>query len=156
MSDEFDFGDFFEEPEGRPRDSKVDDAKALLLERFFSRKASKEVFYGRQLEVKLERKFFHWITKKALNELVQEGSIAFCEESAGYLKAHFYWPPRHRYPRRQIRETLALIAEFSDPNFTRRFRATRRTSRRRGVCADWISDQADEGASGRKVCLDQD
>lgn len=118
MSDEFDFGDFFEEPEGRPRDSKVDDAKALLLERFFP-EGSKEVFYGRQLEVKLERKFFHWITKKALNELVQEGSIAFCEESAGYLKAHFYWPRRHRYPRRQIRETLALIAEFSDPNFTR-------------------------------------
>jgi hypothetical protein len=29
------------------------------------------------------------------------------------------WPPRHRYPRRQIREILGLINEFSDPAFTR-------------------------------------
>jgi hypothetical protein len=118
MTDDFDFEDHFAETEGRPRDSKVDDAKAVLVERFFP-EGSKEVFYGRQLEVKLEREFFHWITKKALNELVQEGSVAFCKESAGYLKAHFYWSRRHRYPRRQIRKTLALIAEFSDPNFTR-------------------------------------
>lgn len=33
--------------------------------------------------------------------------------------AHFYWPRRHRYARRQIAETLNLIAEFSHPEFTR-------------------------------------
>jgi hypothetical protein len=78
-----------------------------------------EVYYGRQLEIFIERQFFHWITKKALNELVLESKIASAIEQAGYHKAHFYYPRRHRYPRRQIKETLDLIAEFSDPVFTR-------------------------------------
>src|SRR5262249_31262404 len=72
-----------------------------------------------QLEVALEREFFHWITKKALNELAQEHRINFVAESTAHHKAHFYWPLRHRYPRRQIREILAIIAEFSNPDFTR-------------------------------------
>jgi hypothetical protein len=108
----------FDEPEERPRDSKVDEAKTVLLGRFFP-DDGRVVYYGRQLEVALERTFFHWITKKALNELAQEGSVNFGVENTEHHKAHFYWPLRHRYPRRQIRETLRIIAEFSNPDFTR-------------------------------------
>jgi hypothetical protein len=32
--------------------------------------------------------------------------------------AHFYWPTRHRYPRRQVRASAHLIAEFSAPTIT--------------------------------------
>jgi hypothetical protein len=66
----------------------------------------REVYYGRQLEVALEDIFFHWITEKALNELAEERRINFSEESTEHHRAHFYWPRRHRYPRRQIGETL--------------------------------------------------
>lgn len=118
MSDDFDFGDYFEERAERPRDGKVDEAKAVLLARYFS-EGAQSVYYGRQLEVALERDFFHWITKKALNELAQEGSVNFIEERTDLYAAHFYWPLRHRYARRQIRQTLALIDEFSNPAFTR-------------------------------------
>ncbi len=118
MSDDFDFGDYFDGKRERPRDSKVGEAKAVLLARYFP-EDGRNVYYGRQLEVALEREFFHWITKKALNELAQEGSINFAEERTDLYTAHFYWPVRHRYPRRQIRQTLALIHEFSDPVFTR-------------------------------------
>jgi hypothetical protein len=118
MSDDFDFGDYFEEREERPRDSKVDEARAVLLARYFP-EDSRNVYYGRQLEIALEREFFHWITKKALNELAQEGRVKFAEEKTALYAAHFYWPLRHRYPRRQIRQTLALIDEFSNPVFTR-------------------------------------
>lgn len=118
MSDDYDFGDYFDRPIERPRDSKVDEAKAVLLARFFP-DGSQRVYYGRQLEVALERTFFHLITKKALNELAQEGSVKFVEEKTDRYEAHFYWPLRHRYARRQIRQTLALIDEFSNPTFTR-------------------------------------
>ena len=100
-----------------PHDRKVDEAKAVLLSRFFPEDGT-GVYYGRQLEIWLEKEFFHWITKKALNELVQERKIKFEAVQAGHHKAHFYCPRRHRYPRRQINEILGLIAEFSDPVFT--------------------------------------
>lgn len=115
MSDDFDNG-FYEEK--RPRDHVVDAAKQVLLDRHFPRDGT-QVYYGRQLEVWLERTFFHWITKKALNELVAEHRINFTPETTEHYTAHFYWPLRHRYPRRQIAEILGLIAEFSRPDFSR-------------------------------------
>ncbi len=116
MSDDNDEPD--EERAERPRDSKVDEARRILMERFFPAEG-RGVYYGRQLEVALEGEFFHWITKKALNELAAGRRINLAVEQTGTHQAHFYWPLRHRYPRRQIRETLALIAEFSSPDFTR-------------------------------------
>jgi len=113
MSDNYE-QPFFE----RPRDRQIDVAKGVLIERFFPDDGT-TVYYGRQLEVALEREFFHWITKRALNELAEERTINFAEEKTDHHVAHFYWPRRHRYPRRQIRDTLALIKEFSDPTFTR-------------------------------------
>lgn len=102
----------------RRRDRKVDEAKSDLMAKFFV-EGGQEVFYGRQLEVWLERSFFHWITRKALVELREEKRIGFSEEATAQHKAHFYWPKRHRYPRRQIAEIVRLIDEFSEPEFTR-------------------------------------
>jgi hypothetical protein len=119
MSDEIDEypgGDEIGGP--RPRDHKIDDAKAVLMARFFPDDAQ-GVYYGRQLEIALENEFFHWITKKALNELAAEGKIKFNQERLDHHVAHFYSPRRHRYPRRQIGKTIKLIAEFSEPTFTR-------------------------------------
>jgi hypothetical protein len=65
-----DYFDEFEEEEAeeRPRDVKIDEAKSFLLQELLAKK-SDEVFYQRQIEVRFERQFFHWITAKALNEL---------------------------------------------------------------------------------------
>ena len=62
---------------------------------------------------------FHWITGRALRELVDERKIGFDAGQSGTIQAHFYRPLRHRYPRRQIKDILKLIAEFSNPDFTR-------------------------------------
>ena len=110
-----------EEPKaeaGRTRDRQIDAAKQVLMARFFQ-DAGTAVYYGRQLEIALEDEFFHWITKKALNELVEEGQIKFELGRLDHHVAHFYMSRRHRYPRRQISQTIGLIAEFSDPTFTR-------------------------------------
>ncbi len=77
-----------------------------------------DVYYARQIEIFLEKQFFHWITQRALSALVEERKIGFQEASSGPRIAHFYYPRRHRYARRQIREIIGLIDEFSEPVFT--------------------------------------
>jgi hypothetical protein len=54
-----------------------------------------------------------------LNELAESGKVGFIEEQLEQHKAHFFYPARHRYPRRQIKEIIGLIASFSEPSFTR-------------------------------------
>ena len=117
MIDNFDI-DYLEEPPERPRDRKVDEAMGVLPNDYFPR-GSRNVYYGRQLEVALERSFFHWITSRALRELVRENAIHFSVEKTERYNAHFYWTYGHRYPRRQMKQTLGLIDEFSEPVFTR-------------------------------------
>jgi len=107
-------GEFYEA--APPRDNQIDAAKEVLLARFFP-DDGENVYYGRQLEILLEEEFFHWITKKALNELAQSRLIATKAEATPQFTAHFYWPRRYRYPRRKVRETLELIAAFSRPQF---------------------------------------
>ncbi len=111
--DEAGFGD--DAP--RRRDGKTDVAKQVLMDKYLG--AGTRVFYARQLEIWMENEFFHWITGRALNELKAEGRIGGETEVLGTHTANFYYPLRHRYPRRQIGETLKLIAEFSEPRFTR-------------------------------------
>ena len=101
----------------RPRDRAIDEAKAVIVERFF-RDDMRQVYYGRQIEVALENNYFHWITKRALNELAASREIIFETDESKRYSPHFYWPRRHRYPRRQIAEIGRLVAEFSEPNFT--------------------------------------
>ena len=118
MSDEF-YEEFYsDEEEDRPRDNKIDEAKRILIENFFP-DDGEGVYYGRQLEIFLEKAFFHWITKKALNELVSERKIKLDVEKLEHHVAHFYSSRQHRYARRQIKQTISLIAEFSEPTFTR-------------------------------------
>src|SRR5215467_1190529 len=77
--DPFDEPDFdpeaIREPESElARDSFVDLAKSDLITLFGEE--SESVFYQRQLQVMFEGKYFHWITVRALSELVQEGVLA--------------------------------------------------------------------------------
>lgn len=103
--------------EGRSRDTKIDEAKKVIFEKYFSEGVG--VFYSRQIEIWMERDFFHWITNRALSELAKEGKISSTIEEFKHFKAHFYYPKKHRYPRRQISEIMKLIARFSDSTFTR-------------------------------------
>ena len=57
-----------------PRDPHLDQAKADLMEWFEAKQVG--VFYGRQIEVIFEKKYFHWITHKALKELTNGGLVA--------------------------------------------------------------------------------
>src|SRR5207253_1094824 len=79
----------------------------------------REVFYGRQIEVLFERRFFHWITTRALGELASEGAIQFVRTPRAPKEVKFYWSRRNRYWRRQVASALMLIQEYSREEWTR-------------------------------------
>ena len=107
-----------EEPDhhGSESDPKVDEAKAKLGA-FFAQN-SKQVFFEQQLKVILEDEFFHWVTTRALRLLVAQGHLATDLVVSKPFSVRFYRMPDHRYWKRQAREILALIAEYSAPSFT--------------------------------------
>lgn len=131
-----------EEEEGRPRDAKTDEAKEVLLAYF--RGNPSRVFYERQLVVMFEQArrprpylegegFFHWITVRALDEMVDEREIrsvllplakavtdaaikAEGEIIAG-PRMRFFWARRARYVARQAETIRKLVMQFSRTEF---------------------------------------
>jgi len=80
--------------------------------------ADKEaVFYMRQIQVKYEKEFYHWITRNAITSLVKEGflkQINFSVSSSGNpLNFHFFVHHTNRYPKRDINYLANIVAEFS-------------------------------------------
>lgn len=120
--DSFDEPDFdpdrIREPElDLARDSYVDLAKSDLTDLFLQNPES--VFYQRQLQVMLEDKYFHWITVRALAELVGERVLAselVPLPGTGYIT--FYRATDYRYWKRDADEVVKLVARFSESTFT--------------------------------------
>jgi len=105
-----------------PRDGYVDLAKLELLRLFEGE--SESVFYQRQLQVMFEKEFFHWVTVRALTELVGEGKIAVevvqlqPERGTGTGTIVFYRSTTYRYWKRDADEVMKLVSRFSEPSFT--------------------------------------
>jgi hypothetical protein len=130
-----DWDDYPSEPEEEeyPRDSRIDITKQSLG-RFFSLDENKNsVFYLTQLQVIFERSIanitdrptYHWITAKAIGELVDEGVLnnEYASFIAGQanrtIRVRFIFHPRCRYTRRAITRKTDIIRRFSEPNVTR-------------------------------------
>jgi len=154
MGDDYDYEPDYEEAEPeRPRDRKIDEAKAVLMEEYFSKGTN--VYYARQLEIWQEKQFFHWITARALREFAEERQISFSVNMSGTHKTHFYYPFRHRYPRRQITQTLKLITEFSDPTFTRVLGRHGEMLVESGLARTGFRISATQGEGGRRAGLEE-
>lgn len=93
-------------------------AKEAVAELFDASPA--EVFYGRQLEVRMESKFFHWITNRAARKLVEEGGIRaeWVERSAG-LRLRFYFSRRCRYWKRKAARAAAMVERYANEGFSK-------------------------------------
>ncbi|MEW6660538.1 MAG: hypothetical protein AB1424_17990 [Thermodesulfobacteriota bacterium] len=106
--------DYYEE---QPRDSNIDRAKILIYTELFE-KEPENVFYGRQIQVLFEDKFFHWITEKALKELVAEGTIKYEEMVLkDKVSIRFYMTRNNRYWKRKAESKRKLIAQYSTTEF---------------------------------------
>jgi hypothetical protein len=101
-----------------PRDPQLDPAMQVVREWFDAH--PDEIFYGRQLEVILEKKYFHWITHKALKELTKDGTLQseLRTTNKGNL-LRLYWSRRLRYSRRAAQRLAEKVDEHSDPDLSR-------------------------------------
>lgn len=109
----------FEEPEPeRPADPQLKLARAEVAEFFESNHT--QVFYSRQVEVRLEEKYFHWITNRAIRELLADRTIkgdTFKLRSGGDI--HLLWNKSFRYYRRSARRVMELVEQYSSNEFAR-------------------------------------
>lgn len=75
------------------------------------------MFFSRQLEVQLEGEFFHWVTNRALRELVDGGYVKReVRQLATGGTVTLVWHRSYRYYRREAADVVALVEEYADPN----------------------------------------
>lgn len=105
--------------EGTARPPDPVEGKAVEAVRSFFDRNRDRVFSSRQVEVAFERTYFHWVTHRAINLLVEERSIGREQRKlASGAPVNFLWHRSNRYTRRQMREVQSLIERYSDSSFT--------------------------------------
>jgi hypothetical protein len=113
-----DYFDYYGEEE-RKADYKVIEAKTVIKDIFTN--DPDKVFYRKQLEVFLEKSFFHWITAQAIKELVEEEFLLQEErllyEPAG-TKVSFIFSRKNRYYKRKIKKYLEIVKAYSNPSIS--------------------------------------
>lgn len=78
------------------------------------------VFYIRQLQVKLEKKYYHWITNNAMIGLLKLGYLRdFRIPKERGTSARFFIHRSNRYGRRTINSIEKIIQEYSQDHITR-------------------------------------
>jgi len=110
--------DEYPEEEYKERDYKIDEAKEELKGFFTEHK--EEVFYLKQTQVINEKKFYHWITAKAINELESIDEVLRSEERTliGKTRVKFFFNKKLRYYKRKINRNLEIIREYSNPDIS--------------------------------------
>ncbi|MBS1661477.1 MAG: hypothetical protein JST68_10550 [Bacteroidetes bacterium] len=85
----------------------------------FLDKNKEKVFYGRQLEVIHENKYFHWVTNRALRLLVAEGYILSEKRALKWGGTiTIYWHKSFRYFKREAAKLIKIVEEYSDDSIT--------------------------------------
>lgn len=106
--------DEWEIPEERAADPAQELAAVVLRELF--RKNTQRVFFTRQLQVLLERDFFHWVTYRAVKQIEREGLIrSERREMASGGSIVIYWHRSNRYYKRDAARLVRLVDEYSNP-----------------------------------------
>ena len=101
--------------EERGDDSYEQDVRKSLIELFHENQ--KKVFFSRQLEVRFENDYFHWVTNRAVRALITDG---FIKQETRKIKSggeiHLLWHPNFRYYKREAATVIRLVEEYSNPN----------------------------------------
>lgn len=113
--------DFYEEPEEREEyapDSYFQEAQAEIWGLYENDRDS--VFYLRQLQVKFEKNYFHWVTNNALLGLLKIGYLKdYRIEGTSGTSTRYFFHRSNRYPKRAINELEKVIRSYSEDNVTR-------------------------------------
>jgi hypothetical protein len=72
------------------------------------------VFYGRQIEIILEDKYFHWVTNRALRDLAAQRAIGTEVKSFAWGGSiTLYWNNSYRYYKREAKKVIELVEKYS-------------------------------------------
>ena len=117
-----DYEDYIEEPEGETFESIADpyflDAQKDIRELYEANKDN--VYFIRQLQVKFEKKYFHWITNNAIIGLYKIGYLKDLRiPKASGTSTRYFFHKSNRYPKRTINEMEKIIEEYSQDHITR-------------------------------------
>ncbi len=86
------------------------------LRQFFN-SHNEEVYFSRQVEVRFEDDYFHWISNRALRELREEGFVlgeTRALSTGGSI--NLVWRRGYRFYRRNAARVVRLVEEYADPN----------------------------------------
>lgn len=109
-----DWDDFGYEDERAP-DAYVQSARDELAAFFEAH--SDDVFFANQLAVQFERAYFHWVTHRAIGQLVDEGLVRTeARRLATGSEIKLLWHRRHRYFKRDAKSVVELVDEYGSPN----------------------------------------
>lgn len=109
------FGDYDEDLQVRLPDPEQTNAREFL--KVFFDDHREEVFFSRQIEVQNEHKYFHWVTNRALRDLVdQEMILTETRELKNGGSIKLLWHKSYRYFRRTAARLIELVEDYSDPN----------------------------------------
>lgn len=99
----------------RPPDL-VEASAVDAVHRFFE-KYRDSVVTSRQLEIYLEDDFYHWVTNRAIRDLVNSGELKTEEKELSFGgKTKLIWSRGNRYQRRHARKVTDLVDRYSSPN----------------------------------------
>jgi hypothetical protein len=102
------YGAELEGPVDKFEEAAIEEVQTLFNEN------KKRVFYGRQVEVMLENRFFHWITSRALRDLVERRII---KKEIAKLKwggnITLYWHPTFRYYKSAAKKVVEIVEKYS-------------------------------------------
>jgi hypothetical protein len=108
-------GDELDEALGEPVPEAVVREAAMEVESLLRSKPA--IFYVRELQVHFKRRYYHWVTSRAVNELVRVGRLRLeihrLHPDSG-PNIHFVSAPAVRYRRRTIDRKIELLRRLSD------------------------------------------
>ncbi len=88
------------------------------LKNFFDKNRT-NVFFSRQLEVRMEDKYYHWITNRAIRDLIESDVIKMEKHN---LKTegniNILWHKSLRYYKREAKKVTELVEEYANPNIS--------------------------------------
>ena len=102
-------------PDERPPDPREEDARQALEVLFEANREA--VFFSRQIEVQHEDKWYHWVTNRALRDLIEDRLLK--NETRSLVtggSVHLMWHRSHRYYRRDAARVVRLVEEYANPN----------------------------------------
>ena len=106
----------YEEPELEREPDAYEQSARKKLERFFEENDS-AVFFANQLAVQNENEYFHWVTHRALADLLADGLIRSEQRKLATGSAiKLLWHKRYRYFKRDVARVVKLVDEYGSPN----------------------------------------